>query len=177
VTEPDDMNPSADRDAPATKRDLEPLATKAELEPLATTAELEPLATKAQLEAAVAKLATKAELEAAVAKLATKAELAAAIAPLATKAELAAAIAPLATKAELRAAVADLVDVIVASEHRVITTLRGELAGHVRAVQESVSSQVVVVDDKYKDLPARVERLEAVVFPPAPRRTKRSRRG
>ena len=40
-----------------------------------------------------------------------------------------------------------------------------ELARHVCAVQENLSSQVVVLDDKYKGLPPRVTRLERKVFP------------
>ena len=41
-----------------------------------------------------------------------------------------------------------------------------ELARHTRAIQESMSTQISVVDDKYDDLPARVRQLEATVFPP-----------
>jgi hypothetical protein len=41
-----------------------------------------------------------------------------------------------------------------------------ELARHTRAIQESMSTQISVVDDKYDDLPARVSQLEATVFPP-----------
>jgi hypothetical protein len=38
-----------------------------------------------------------------------------------------------------------------------------ELARHARAIQESVSTQISVIDEKYRDLPARVGRLEATV--------------
>jgi len=49
---------------------------------------------------------------------------------------------------------------IEASEQRLLT----ELARHVRAIQESLSTQVSVIDEKYTDLPARVTHLEATVF-------------
>jgi hypothetical protein len=35
-----------------------------------------------------------------------------------------------------------------------------------RAIQESMSTQISALDDKYDDLPARVSHLEATVFPP-----------
>ena len=41
-----------------------------------------------------------------------------------------------------------------------------ELARHTRAIQESLSMQISVICDKYADLPARMSRLEAAVFPP-----------
>jgi len=41
-----------------------------------------------------------------------------------------------------------------------------ELARHTRAIQESMSRQISVIDDKYNDLPARMSRIEATVFPP-----------
>jgi hypothetical protein len=41
-----------------------------------------------------------------------------------------------------------------------------ERARHTRAVQESMSTQISVIDDKYDDLPARVSLLEATVFQP-----------
>jgi hypothetical protein len=43
-----------------------------------------------------------------------------------------------------------------ASEQR----LMAEMARHASAIQEAVSAQVSVVDEKYRDLPPRVERLE-----------------
>ena len=49
---------------------------------------------------------------------------------------------------------------IEASERRLLT----ELARHARAIQEAVSTQISVIDEKYADLPARMERLEATVF-------------
>jgi hypothetical protein len=100
-----------------------------------------------QLEQKLAPLATKAELAA----LATKAELAA----LATKAELAGAIAPLATRADLEAWGYVLLD-----------RMQTEMARHFGALQEWISTQLSIVDEKYKDLPERVNRLEATVFGP-----------
>jgi septation ring formation regulator EzrA len=44
-----------------------------------------------------------------------------------------------------------------------------ELARHTRAIQESMSGQISVIDDKYKDLPGRVNHLEAAVFGPVRR--------
>jgi hypothetical protein len=44
--------------------------------------------------------------------------------------------------------------------------LLDELGRHTRAVQEAVQMQIVVLDDKYGDLPKRVKRLETKVFPP-----------
>jgi hypothetical protein len=44
--------------------------------------------------------------------------------------------------------------------------LMAELARHTKAVQESMSTQVSVIDEKYADLPGRVNRLEAKVFTP-----------
>jgi hypothetical protein len=131
------------------KQLVAPLATKAELAPLATKAELAPLATKAELEAAVAKLATKAELEAAVAKLATKAELAEAIAPLATKAELEICFGAL-----------------LARTDRMQRELQLDLARHANALHEWLTSMLRAHDEKYADLPARVNRLESAVFTP-----------
>jgi hypothetical protein len=49
---------------------------------------------------------------------------------------------------------------IASSEQRLLA----ELARHTRAIQESMSTQISVVDEKYDDLPARVRRLEATVF-------------
>ena len=51
---------------------------------------------------------------------------------------------------------------IASSEQRLLA----ELARHTRAIQESMSTQISVVDEKYDDLPARVRRLEATVYPP-----------
>ena len=41
------------------------------------------------------------------------------------------------------------------------TRMSAEMARHARAIEESVRTQIVALDDKYKDLPARVSALEA----------------
>ena len=46
--------------------------------------------------------------------------------------------------------------------------LLAELARYTRAIYESMSTQVAIIDEKYADLPPRVRRLETKVF--APRR-------
>ena len=38
-----------------------------------------------------------------------------------------------------------------------------ELARHAKAIQEAMSAQISVIDEKYADLPARVSKLEATV--------------
>jgi len=112
------------------------------------------LATKHDLQAAIAPLATRHEMHeaiaAAVAPLATKAELQAAIAPLATKAELQAAIAPLATKRELELWGGALME-----------RMLDELGRLIRSAQEETRTWIATLDDKYRDLPGRVARLEA----------------
>jgi chaperonin cofactor prefoldin len=109
---------------------------------MATKADLAEMATKADL----AEMATKADL----AQMATKADLA----QMATKADL----AQMATKADLNTWGRALV------EH-----LMTELARHTKASQEALSMQISTIDDKYKDLPARVSHLEAAVFAPKKR--------
>jgi chromosome segregation ATPase len=44
--------------------------------------------------------------------------------------------------------------------------LLAALAQHTKAIHESISMQVSMFDEKYADLPARVQRLEAQVFSP-----------
>lgn len=44
--------------------------------------------------------------------------------------------------------------------------LLAELARHTRTIQESMAAQISAIDEKYADLPPRVTRLEAEVFPP-----------
>ncbi|HEY0479252.1 MAG TPA: hypothetical protein VGD37_17155 [Kofleriaceae bacterium] len=46
---------------------------------------------------------------------------------------------------------------ITESEQRLLT----ELGRHTRAIQETMTAQISVIDEKYADLPARVRRLEA----------------
>jgi hypothetical protein len=110
--------------------------------------------TRGELREELANLATKAEL----ANLATKAELA----NLATKAEL----ANLATKVDLElwagALLARMTESIERSEQRLLA----ELARHTNAIFESMAMQIRIIDDKYADLPARTNRLEAKVFGP-----------
>ena len=82
--------------------------------------------------------------------------------PLATKREL----EPLATKRDLElwggALQARLIERIDGTEQR----LSAELARHVKAILEAMSTQISAVDEKYADLPARVSRLETKVFVP-----------
>jgi len=112
-----------------------------------------------RLEQRLAQLATKAEL----AQLATKAELA----QLATKVELeiwgGALLARIAS-GEQRL-LDRMIERIDASEQRLLM----ELARHTRAIQETLSGQISIVDEKYADLPARVSRLETKVFAPKQR--------
>jgi hypothetical protein len=54
----------------------------------------------------------------------------------------------------------------VESEQRLLA----ELARHTRAIQESMTTQISVVDEKYKDLPARMNRVEADVQALQPRK-------
>jgi hypothetical protein len=44
--------------------------------------------------------------------------------------------------------------------------LLAELARHAKAIQESLATQISAMDDKYADLPGRVNRLESTVFAP-----------
>ena len=107
------------------------------------------------------------------------------LASLVTKAELEERLAPLATKIELEHWGGALLARITAGEqrtirlehrideleHRMIERIEGseqrlltELARHARAIQEAVSTQISVIDEKYANLPARVKRLETRVF-------------
>ena len=75
------------------------------------------------------------------------------------EAKLAQKLAHVATKADLEIWAGALLE-------RLLT----ELARHARAIQETISGQISVVDEQYADLPARVDRLEATVFAPSRRR-------
>jgi hypothetical protein len=55
---------------------------------------------------------------------------------------------------------------MVAMEER----LMAELGRATRASAEELTSRITVVDEQYRDLPARVSRLEAKVFAPAKRK-------
>ena len=54
----------------------------------------------------------------------------------------------------------ELTERIELSEQRLIV----ELARHAKAFQESTTSMIAVIDEKYADLPTRVKRIEATVF-------------
>jgi len=51
---------------------------------------------------------------------------------------------------------------ITDSERRLLD----ELARHAGAIQETLTKHILAIDDKYRDLPDRVRRLEAKVFAP-----------
>ncbi len=53
-----------------------------------------------------------------------------------------------------------MIERIECSEQRLLT----ELARHVKAIQEAGAAQISVIDEKYADLPVRVNRLETTVF-------------
>ena len=55
-----------------------------------------------------------------------------------------------------------MIERIECSEQRLLT----ELARHAKAIQEAVSVQIAAIDEKYADLPGRVNRLETWVFGP-----------
>ena len=52
---------------------------------------------------------------------------------------------------------------------------RLELAQHTGAVDERHRTELSVIDDKFKDLPERVTKLEAAVFPAPPAKRQRRR--
>lgn len=52
---------------------------------------------------------------------------------------------------------------LAALEQRVVERLLAELARHTKTIQESVTTQIAAFDDKYKDLPDRVTRIEQVL--------------
>ncbi|TMQ06140.1 MAG: hypothetical protein E6J90_47190 [Deltaproteobacteria bacterium] len=154
------MSNANDMSTPVTRGELREELQRA-IAPLATEAELASLATKDE----IAQLATKAE----IAQLATKAELAQAIAPLATKIEL--EVWGGALLARFESSERKLTQLIERSEQRFQEGLAGveqrlsaELASHVKAVQESAATMIAGLDDKYKDLPGRVNRLETTVY-------------
>ncbi len=127
--------------------------------------------TKADLREELASYPTKAELREALASYPTKPELREALASYPTKADLREELARYATKADLEVWGHALVDrfssEMRAMEHRLV----GELAQQIRSAHELFRRDFVMLDDKYKDLPPRVDRLEAQVF--APRRRRR----
>src|SRR5439155_16480056 len=101
---------------------------------------------------------------------ATKAELREELKQYATKADLERALeiwagalrAELASKAELAEFKSDVTAQLASVRADVIAEIRTLTL----AVQESTATHFTVLDDKYRDLPARVTRLESKVFPP-----------
>jgi hypothetical protein len=61
------------------------------------------------------------------------------------------------TTSIVEVAVAAMRSAVQASEHR----LTDELRRHTKASEDELTSRLTVIDDKYKDLPARVSKLEA----------------
>lgn len=59
-----------------------------------------------------------------------------------------------------------------ASEQRLLYELRSQTKGS----ETELATRLVAVDQQYKDLPARVTRLEAKVFAPAKRKRRRTTR-
>ena len=110
------------------------------------------------------------ELRQELAKHPTRVELEKVLETLATKADL----ERFATKADLERFATKLdLERFEARFREFEARLFAELARHSLASRESMSTEVAVVDDKYKDLPERVTRLEAAVFKPR----RRARRG
>jgi hypothetical protein len=63
-----------------------------------------------------------------------------------------------------------------AAEHATTRAfMSSEIARHTAANAEQSRSELVVVDDKYKDLPERVTKLEDAVFPAPPAKRQRRR--
>lgn len=84
-----------------------------------------------------------------------------------TRQELQDAIAPLATKQELREAIAAAVEPLPTKRDlelwggALFERMLDELGRMIRAAQEETRTWIAAVDDKYRDLPERVARLEA----------------
>jgi len=112
-----------------------------------------------------------------------------------TKREFRAAIdTELVTKRELNAAFADLhtgmknlFDTVLAKIEEVSGGLKGEMKAleirltadvksHAGSNADQLKREVGLVDDRYRDLPDRVEKLETAVFAPEPRAKKQRRR-
>src|SRR5262245_42452355 len=109
----------------------------------------------------------RAELDQRLAPLATKAEF------LTIKADLEERVALLATKVELYAMKDELGAKLNAWGDRLMMHVSEEVARFAGVVMEEMARRISVVDDQYKDLPGRVNRLETVVFPPRPARKRR----
>ena len=63
----------------------------------------------------------------------------------------------------------------VAEVKREVAETKVDLARHAGAMMEHTASLVRVVDDKYKDLPGRMDRVERAVYKRTKRATSRSR--
>jgi hypothetical protein len=61
------------------------------------------------------------------------------------------------------------------SESRMKSWFGAELAQHTGTVDERHRTELSVIDDKYKELPERVSKLEAAVFPAPPAKRQRRR--
>jgi len=121
--------------------------------------------TRAELKEELQRFPTKADLKAALKKelerFVTKAELKKELERFATKAELKKELERFATRVDLEVWGGALYERILESERRLLK----ELASLASAHQEEIMRMIVVIDDKYKDLPDRMRRVEAVVFP------------
>jgi hypothetical protein len=91
-------------------------------------------------------------------------ELASQLAKYPTREELDERLARYATKVDIETWAFALLD-------KIERIFKAELQGAVRILSEQHMREITILDDKYKTLPARVERLEAAVFPP--KRTRR----
>jgi hypothetical protein len=151
------MSGAIDMSTPVTRgelrEELEKLATKQDLEKLklATKQELEKLATKHELE----KLATKHELEMWGGALLARIE--------SGERRLVNELNRL--NERIGSTEQRLNERITSTEQQLSKLVRVELARHTRANYESMATMISAIDDKYKDLPGRMKRLEATMRP------------
>jgi chaperonin cofactor prefoldin len=89
------------------------------------------------------------------------------LAQMATKADLAQLEA--ATKADLAQLATQMATNLDLWGGALFERLLTELARHIKASQEALSTQISTFDNKYADLPARVSHLETAVFAPKQR--------
>jgi hypothetical protein len=72
-----------------------------------------------------------------------------------------------------------IIDTLTRSFTAAMAAMEARLAGEVgratRSSEDELTTRVRVVDDQYKDLPARVTKLEATVFAPPKRKRRASR--
>jgi hypothetical protein len=61
-----------------------------------------------------------------------------------------------------------------ASLRQVMLHIEATVARHANAILEAVRDMVRGLDDQYRDLPARVTKLEAAVFSPPPKRKRKA---